>query len=246
MASVGRITGTVIAPSISQSASDAPRASAAQVDTFEAGTPATDSNFIAPDPNTLDWRGINITNSQRFPWISQTRPFGGDPNYQGGANCAPACMAMVCRYFGLGGSQSDEQLIDQLASTGNTDATRGTSPLGILHMAHSLGLKCAARGPVVGTAWSTQWIDSYLAKGQPLIACGNGAAMPGREGQAPFGHYIAIIAKNSVGDYLVRDPLDNSERFLTAGQLKQFVNTNPYGDGNVFAVGRWDQAPPLI
>lgn len=246
MTSVNRATASVVStPPDTTASTNAPAASSFAVrDGFssQSSSPLSWSNFAATDPSAVNPLGINVDQAAKMPWISQLTPNGADATYQNGdVNCGPTSLAMVARYFGLGGNQTDAQLITQLAQIGQTDPQSGTSPLGILHMAHALGLKCAARGPVLNDHWSCKWIDAYLASGNPVVACGNGAREPGHHGN--FGHYIVIAGKTPDGQYIVRDPMDPNEQHLTPRQLSAYINSNPQKDGNVFAIGNWTTPP---
>jgi hypothetical protein len=176
-------------------------------------------------------------NGQNIPWISQLHPAGAEFGYtNAAANCGPASMAMIARSKGYGQGLSDAQLINQLGAIGGTTG-QGTSINGIVAMAQAMGQPAEIKGlPETSPQNFLSWVDSSLKSGKSIVANGDFNSQPGRTG-APSGHYIDVVGKDDNGNYIIRDPWDQSQTRMTPQQLLTYLKNNPVNHGYAVAVG---------
>lgn len=89
-------------------------------------------------------RGLSV------PWLSQRHPDGvASPGYaralDPGSACAPTCLAMIAKSFGIegGGSQPNEALVERMWSLLGSKPNTGTGAAAIPGAAAALGLQSA-------------------------------------------------------------------------------------------------------
>lgn len=137
--------------------------------------------------------------SQKDPrWSMMPYEQGGYGETMSNAGCGPAAFAMAAS--GAGAKIDPVQSAMLMKSVGARDHT-GTNWNGINAAAGRIGLNSImSRNP------STQFVDSQLAAGRPVILSGRSG---GYGGSTPFtsqGHYVVATGKDSNGNYIINDP----------------------------------------
>lgn len=166
------------------------------------------------------------------PQISQYRPAGAEYGYSNGpSNCGPTSMAQIARAFGYGEGMTDAQLINHLGKIGGTTGD-GTNVNGIIAMARAMG-----KNGEMKQGGGVQWMIDQLKAGKLCVANGDYYAMPPHQNEAKTsGHYVTVAGIDDQGNFIVRDPADDSVRLVSQEQMEHFLTSNPNG-GFQFAIG---------
>jgi len=190
--------------------------------------------------------------SSSVPYISQFTPDGVKVS-DGASDCAPACLAMLCRAEGKYGDTSNAALIARLRSTCATDASTGTALGGLCDGALAEGW-CVEKKAAGGD--SAAWVAEQLRLGRRVIANGNywdlplgksfaaggdRRAMESYKSPDPSGHYVVVTGVDSQGKFHLNDPGRSVEQghdvVLTAAELTRFVCANP-ANGTALALAK--------
>ncbi len=169
---------------------------------YTTGTATTSSTTYSAKPNMgmgYGGRGNIPFYSQKDPrWSMMPYEQGGYGETMGNAGCGPAAFAMAAS--GAGAKIDPVQSAMLMKSVGARDHT-GTNWNGINAAAGRIGLNSVmSRNP------STQFVDSQLAAGKPVILSGRSG---GYGENTPFtsqGHYVVATGKDSNGNYIINDP----------------------------------------
>lgn len=169
---------------------------------YTTGTATTSSTTYSAKPNMgmgYGGRGNVPFYSQKDPrWSMMPYEQGGYGETMGNAGCGPAAFAMAAS--GAGAKIDPVQSAMLMKSVGARDHT-GTNWNGINAAAGRIGLNSVmSRNP------STQFVDSQLAAGKPVILSGRSG---GYGENTPFtsqGHYVVATGKDSNGNYIINDP----------------------------------------
>ena len=158
------------------------------------------------------------------PFISQLKPVGRPPEYQGQMYCGPAAMAMLARARGYGLDLTDGQLIERFARVGGTDAN-GTSGNGLIAIGQELGMTSRA-----APGADLRFIDGELAQGRTVVAQGDYWALPPHADPAKdAGHFILVQGQDPAGNYRVSDPMTEKISVVTADTLRNYIQALPTG-----------------
>jgi len=173
-------------------------------------------------------------------FISQLRPAGAPPGFDGSASCGPTSMTMIARSLGVGRGRSDAELIAWLGRVGGTTLAEGTSLDGLAAMARAIGLGSERRSGV-----DLAFLDHHLAAGRFVVANGEYYAMPPHEDASKSeGHFVLVYARAG-NRYLVHDPADPEVRAVSRSEMRRFLREHHEG-GHLVAVDGRQSRPQLM
>ena len=171
--------------------------------------------------------GINALGKSLFDagvFISQLLGFTNTnedaPNNN--SNCGPATVAMLLGDFGIektdaSGADAEIDHIrrdDMNAGTNEMEST-STRQIAFALSKHGLNTKEYHGGA------TTDDIDQELEKGNEIIV--NVNTIAGGWGNAKK-HFVVVVDKDDFGNYIIKDPLDNSARPVSQKQMKDAMD----------------------
>ncbi len=154
--------------------------------------------------------------------IPQAWPDGAPADYVDKGFCAPTCMAMLARAYGLGSHLSDAELVMRLSRIAYASRGGGTDNAGLFKMAAHLRFKSARF-----SGENPEWMAKQLAQNRYIIASGNPYVLPGSERAGRFGaHAVIVEGMDGDGNFLVKNPWNIATHVASPRQMQKFLLTH--------------------